>query len=70
MPTAAFCTRVYSSTEVSTHRGASGTEGPDGENYQIDFIMGSDFADGKGNATVYGTWREQKELRQEHGRWA
>ena len=43
----------------------SGTEGPDGENYQIDFIMGSDFADGKGNATVYGTWREQKELRQE-----
>lgn len=27
--------------------------------------MGSDFADGKGNATVYGTWREQKELRQE-----
>jgi outer membrane receptor protein involved in Fe transport len=43
----------------------SGTEGPDGENYQIDFIMGSDFADGKGNATIYGTWREQKELRQE-----
>ena len=43
----------------------TGTEGPDGENYQIDFIMGSDFADGKGNATMYGTWREQKELRQE-----
>lgn len=43
----------------------SGTEGPDGENYQIDFIMGSDFADGRGNATIYGTWREQKELRQE-----
>lgn len=43
----------------------SGTEGPDGENYQIDFIMGSDFADGRGNATLYGTWREQKELRQE-----
>ena len=43
----------------------SGTEGPDGENHQIDFIMGSDFADGRGNATMYGTWREQKELRQE-----
>ena len=43
----------------------TGTEGPDGENYQIDFIMGSDFADGRGNATIYGTWREQKELRQE-----
>ncbi len=42
----------------------SGTEGPDGENYQIDFIMGSDFSDGKGNATIYGTWREQKELTQ------
>ena len=27
--------------------------------------MGADFADGKGNATVYATWREQEELRQE-----
>jgi len=43
----------------------SGTEGPDGENNQIDLAMGSDFADGKGNATFYATWREQDELRQE-----
>ena len=42
-----------------------GTEGPDGENSQIDIAIGSDFADGKGNATVYATWREQDELRQE-----
>ena len=43
----------------------SGTEGPDGDNNQIDLAMGSDFADGKGNATVYATWRKQDELRQE-----
>ena len=43
----------------------SGVEGPDGENYQIDLAMGSDFGNGKGNATVYATWREQDELRQE-----
>jgi len=43
----------------------SGTEGPDGENNQIDIAMGADFADGRGNATVYATWREQDELRQE-----
>ena len=43
----------------------SGTEGPDGENNQIDIAMGMDFADGKGNATVYATWRKQEELRQE-----
>ena len=43
----------------------SGTEGPDGENDQIDIAMGADFADGKGNATVYASWREQAELRQE-----
>ena len=43
----------------------SGTEGPDGENDQIDIAMGMDFADGRGNATVYASWREQEELRQE-----
>ena len=43
----------------------SGTEGPDGVNNQIDLAMGSDFANGKGNATFYATWREQEELRQE-----
>ena len=43
----------------------SGTEGPDGDNNQIDLAMGADFADGKGNATFYATWREQEELRQE-----
>lgn len=43
----------------------SGTEGPDGENNQIDLAIGGDFADGKGNATFYATWREQDELRQE-----
>ena len=34
----------------------SGTEGPDGENDQIDIAMGADFADGRGNATVYASW--------------
>lgn len=43
----------------------NGVEGPDGENNQIDIALGSDFANGKGNATVYATWREQMELRQE-----
>ena len=43
----------------------TGTSGPDGENYQIDLAMGSDFDNGKGNATVYATWRDQAELRQE-----
>ncbi len=43
----------------------AGTEGPDGENNQIDIAMGMDFADGKGNATLYASWREQQELRQE-----
>jgi outer membrane receptor protein involved in Fe transport len=42
----------------------SGTEGPDGETFQLDIAMGADFADGRGNATIYGSWREQKELRQ------
>ena len=42
-----------------------GTEGPDGENNQIDLAMGADFDGGKGNATIYATWREQDELRQE-----
>ena len=56
---------IQSALDARNFDYTSGTEGPDGENYQIDFIMGSDFADGKGNATVYGTWREQKELRQE-----
>ena len=43
----------------------SGTEGPDGINDQIDIAMGADFADGRGNATVYASWRQQEELRQE-----
>ena len=42
----------------------TGGSGIGGEAYNIDLIVGSDFADGRGNATLYGTWRENKEMLQ------
>ncbi len=42
----------------------TGSSGIDGKAYNIDIIMGADFADGKGNATVYATWRDNQELLQ------
>lgn len=42
----------------------TGSSGIDGKAYTIDMTMGSDFADGKGHATVYATWRKVEELTQ------
>ncbi|MGA9574688.1 MAG: TonB-dependent receptor [Lysobacterales bacterium] len=42
----------------------TGGSGIDGKAYNIEFVVGGDFADGRGNATVYGTWRENQELLQ------
>jgi len=36
----------------------------DGKAYNIDLVLGSDFADGKGNATAYATWRKSDPLLQ------
>ena len=36
----------------------------DGKSYNMDLVMGSDFADGKGNATAYATWRKGDALLQ------
>lgn len=36
----------------------------DGKAYNIDLVIGSDFADGKGNATAYATWRKSDALLQ------
>ena len=36
----------------------TGSTDIDGRSYTLDVLMGSDFADGRGNATVYATWRE------------
>ena len=36
----------------------------DGRTENLDLIIGGDFADGRGNATVYGTWRENDALLQ------
>jgi len=36
----------------------------DGKAYNIDLVIGSDFADGKGNATAYATWRDSDPLLQ------
>ncbi len=40
----------------------TGNTGIDGKAYNIDLIAGSDFAGGKGNATIYATWRRNDEL--------
>ncbi|WP_417320325.1 TonB-dependent receptor domain-containing protein [Emcibacter sp.] len=42
----------------------TGSSGLDGEQYNIDFAIGSSFDDDKGHVTVYGNWRKVKELRQ------
>ncbi len=42
----------------------TGSSGIDGQAYNIDVVIGGDFADGRGNATVWGTWRENEELLQ------
>jgi len=41
-----------------------GDSGVGGKAYNVDLIVGSDFANGRGNATVYGTWRENEEMLQ------
>jgi len=41
-----------------------GSTGLDGGAYNIDLIMGGDFAGGKGNATVYANYRENKAVLQ------
>ncbi|MFU8820182.1 MAG: TonB-dependent receptor domain-containing protein [Gammaproteobacteria bacterium] len=41
-----------------------GNRGPDGRAYNVDVAMGSAFADGKGHAMAYATWRKNRELRQ------
>jgi outer membrane receptor protein involved in Fe transport len=43
----------------------SGNSGFDGKSYHVEVVIGGDFADGKGNATAYATWRDNEELRQE-----
>ena len=42
----------------------SGDSGIGGEAYNVDLVIGSDFANGRGNATVYATWRENVEMLQ------
>ncbi|MBN1830950.1 MAG: TonB-dependent receptor [Deltaproteobacteria bacterium] len=40
----------------------NGNSGFDGRTYDISLIAGGDFADGRGNATVYASWRDNDEL--------
>lgn len=42
----------------------TGSTGFDGSAYNIEIAMGSDFADGRGNATAYVTWRQNAGLLQ------
>jgi len=42
----------------------TGSSGIDGKSYNVDIIIGKDFDDGRGNATVWGTWREGEALLQ------
>ncbi|MCL1046172.1 TonB-dependent receptor [Shewanella electrodiphila] len=42
----------------------TGSSGIDGKTFNIDVTMGSSFADGKGHATVYATWKKTDELLQ------
>ena len=42
----------------------TGSTGIDGKSYSVDIVMGGDFAEGRGNATAYATWRESEELLQ------
>ncbi|WP_417320327.1 TonB-dependent receptor domain-containing protein [Emcibacter sp.] len=41
-----------------------GSSGLDGEQYNLDFAIGSKFNDDKGHVTVYANWRKVEELRQ------
>jgi outer membrane receptor protein involved in Fe transport len=43
----------------------TGSNGLDGQADTLDILIGSNFADGKGNATMFATWRKGSELRQE-----
>jgi len=43
----------------------TGSSGLDGWSYNFDIAMGSEFADGRGNATAYISWRKNNELKQE-----
>jgi len=43
----------------------TGSSGFDGSAYNIELAFGSDFADGKGNATAFVTWRNNAALLQE-----
>ncbi len=43
----------------------TGGTGFDGSAYNIDIAMGSDFADGKGNASAFITWRQNASLLQD-----
>lgn len=42
-----------------------GGNGVDGEANDVEILIGGGFADGKGHATVYATWHQDSELRQE-----
>jgi outer membrane receptor protein involved in Fe transport len=42
----------------------TGNRGPDGRAYNMDLALGSAFADGRGHAMAYATWRKNRELRQ------
>ena len=42
----------------------TGNTGLDGRSYNIEFGFGTDFADGRGNATVFATWRQNDGLLQ------
>lgn len=42
----------------------TGSNGLDGEAYNLDIAVGSPIADGRGHAMGYFTWRENKEVRQ------
>jgi outer membrane receptor protein involved in Fe transport len=40
----------------------TGSTGLDGKTYNASIVIGGDFADGRGNATAYATWRENEAL--------
>ena len=42
----------------------TGGSGIDGQAYNIELVIGGDFADGRGNATAYATWRDNQEMLQ------
>lgn len=43
----------------------TGSSGIDGKTRNVAMTMGSEFADGKGHAVAYATWRDNDELKQE-----